>query len=79
MRNTIKLPRIAETTDEVVVMNIELRSGDEVELGQTLMEVETDKAVVAVPSPVGGRVVEVLVAPGDEIATGTPIMIVSSD
>jgi len=38
-----------------------------------LMEVETDKANVEVPSPVAGTIVELLFADGDEIKTGDPI------
>jgi len=47
--------------------------GDTVAVGDSLMEVETDKANVEVPSPVAGTIVELLFKDGDEIKTGDPI------
>jgi pyruvate/2-oxoglutarate dehydrogenase complex dihydrolipoamide acyltransferase (E2) component len=43
------------------------------------MRVETDKAVVEVPSPVAGIVTEQLVAVDVEVTTGTPIAVISTD
>lgn len=76
MRATIKLPRVAETVDEVVVSEWLVDQGDVVAQGQALMRVETDKALVEVPSPVDGVVVEKLVHVDEEISTGHPILIV---
>lgn len=73
MRFAVKLPRVAETTDEVVVIGWEAQVGAEVAAGETLISVETDKAIVEVPSPVAGRLVEQSVAQDDEITTGTII------
>jgi pyruvate dehydrogenase E2 component (dihydrolipoamide acetyltransferase) len=42
------------------------------------MEVETDKATVEVPSPISGRIVELLFKEGDEITTGSNIVICES-
>lgn len=72
---TVKLPRVADTVDEVVVAEWERAVGDEVAEGDVLLRVETDKAVVEVPSPVPGRLVERLVAVEDEISTGAPIAV----
>lgn len=76
MRATIKLPRVAETVDEVVVSEWLVDQGDVVAQGQALMRVETDKALVEVPSPVDGVVAEKLVHVDEEISTGHPILIV---
>jgi len=76
VRSTVKLPRVAETVNEVVVMEWLVSVGDSVIEGQPLLRVETDKAMVEVPSPIGGTVMEVLVAVDDEIATGHPIIVV---
>lgn len=76
MRATIKLPRVAETVDEVIVSEWLVDQGDVVAQGQTLMRVETDKALVEVPCPVDGVVVEKLVHVDEEISTGHPILIV---
>lgn len=78
MRMTVKMPRAADTVDEVVVTEWVVSPGDTVTVGDPLLRVETDKALVDVPSPVAGTLVEQLVAIDDEIATGTPIAIIES-
>jgi len=75
MKSTIKLPRVAETVDEVVVTEWAVSVGDLVEAGQVLLRVETDKAVVEVPSPISGTVVSLLAEVDEEIVTGHPIAI----
>lgn len=75
MRFSVKLPRVGETVDEVVVMEWEAALETEVAVGDVLLRVETDKAIVEVPAPVAGRLVEQSVAEGDEIATGSVVAI----
>jgi len=76
---TVKLPRLADTVDEVVVSEWCCAVGDTVTSGDALLRVETDKALVEVPSPVSGTVVQLLVSIDDEITTGTSIAVVASD
>lgn len=78
MKSTVKLPRVAETVDEVVVSEIEVEVGAVVAAGDVLMRVETDKALVEVPSPISGKVAELLVAVDDEVLTGHPIIVIES-
>jgi pyruvate/2-oxoglutarate dehydrogenase complex dihydrolipoamide acyltransferase (E2) component len=78
MKSTIKLPKVADTADNVVVSEIMVTPGQSVAAGDVLMSVETDKALVEVPSPIGGVVVDILVAIDDEIVTGTPFIVVES-
>ncbi len=73
MKHAVKLPRLGETVDEVVVMEWEAKVGDSLQAGDVLLRVETDKAIVDVPSPVTGRLLAQLVAEGDEVSTGTVI------
>ena len=49
-------------------------AGDTVTLNQVLVEVETEKAVVELPSPFAGTVVELLAQPGDTVAVGSPLV-----
>lgn len=76
MKMTIKMPRVGETVDEVYLVNWHKKVGDEISIGDNLMDVETDKATVEVPSPIAGRIVETFFTDGDEIKTGAPIAIV---
>jgi len=78
MKLTVKLPRLAETVDEVVIDDWVKLVGDDVAAGDVLLRAETDKAVVEVPSPVSGRLVDQLVAANDEVRTGTPIAVLES-
>ena len=79
MRMTVKLPRVAETVDEVVVIEWAAAVGEPVAAGAALVRVETDKAVVEVPSPVAGVVSEHLVKADDDVRTGQPIAVIQTD
>ncbi len=72
MRVTLKMPKVGDAADKVLVVELSAKLGDRVAEGQTLMVVETDKANVEVPSSLAGTVVAVHVADGDEIVTGAP-------
>lgn len=73
MKHAVKLPRLGDTVDEVVVVEWEAKVGDSVQAGDVLLRVETDKAIVDVPSPVTGHLLAQLVAEGDEVSTGTVV------
>jgi pyruvate/2-oxoglutarate dehydrogenase complex dihydrolipoamide acyltransferase (E2) component len=78
MKMTVKMPRAADTVDEVMVSEWVVEPGATIAVGDPLIRVETDKALVDVPSPVAGTLVEQLVSIDDEIATGTPIATIES-
>jgi pyruvate/2-oxoglutarate dehydrogenase complex dihydrolipoamide acyltransferase (E2) component len=78
MKMTIKMPRAADTVDEVMVSEWVVEPGATISIGDPLIRVETDKALVDVPSPVAGTLVEQLVSIEDEITTGTPIATIES-
>lgn len=69
----INVPDIG--ADEVEVTEIMVKVGDKVEVEQSLITVEGDKASMEVPSPQAGVVKEIKVATGDKIETGKLIMI----
>ena len=78
MRMTVKMPRAADTVDEFVVSEWVVEQGVVVSAGDPIMRVETNKAVVEVPTPVAGTFLEQLVRFDDEISTGTPIAVIES-
>lgn len=61
--------------DEVEVTEISVAVGDTVTEEQTLIAVEGDKASMEVPAPFGGKVVEIKIAVGDKVNTGSLIMV----
>ncbi|MEM1024520.1 MAG: 2-oxo acid dehydrogenase subunit E2 [Myxococcota bacterium] len=68
------IPDIGEGVESADVVNVLVSVGEEVEAGQSVIEVESDKATVEVPSDVGGKVVEVLVSAGDSVTVGQAIL-----
>ena len=70
----IKVPDIGDF-DEVPVIEIHVSPGDEVEVEQALVTLESDKATMDVPSPEAGTVKEVLVSVNDKVSEGTPIVV----
>ena len=78
MKMTVKMPRVGETVDEVYLVQWNKNIGDAVATGDSLMEVETDKANVEVPSPVAGVLIEMKFKDGDEIRTGEAIAVIDS-
>ncbi len=68
------LPNLGENIDSGDVVNVMVAIGDELEPNQPVVEIETDKAVVEVPCPKGGRVEAIHVGQGDSVAVGNPIL-----
>ncbi len=74
MRTTLKMPKVGDAVDEVVIMDILVKVGDAVAEGQALFVAETDKTQVEVPSPFAGTIAEIKIATGDEVKTGAPTL-----
>lgn len=71
---TIKLPNLGEGADSGTVASILVAPGDKIEKDQTIIELESEKAVVPVPSTEAGVVSEVLVSTGQQINVGTGLL-----
>ena len=78
MQVTLKMPKVGDAADKVLVREVMVKRGDRIAEGNLLMLVETDKANLEVPSPLAGTVAEVRVAVGDEVATGAPTFTIES-
>jgi 2-oxoglutarate dehydrogenase E2 component (dihydrolipoamide succinyltransferase) len=78
VRHTIKLPKLSETVDEMIVVEWLVAVGDQVEKDQPLVNIETDKVTVEMPCPVAGVVVELLVDADDEVETGALLAVLES-
>jgi pyruvate dehydrogenase E2 component (dihydrolipoamide acetyltransferase) len=70
----VKLPTLGEGADSGTVVNIYVKEGDTISKGQSILELETGKAVAPVPSSIAGKVTKVLVAVGDKISVGAPLI-----
>lgn len=78
MKHEIRVPEVSEGVTEGTVVDITVVVGERVEFDQTLMELETDKAVIAIPSPIEGKIAEIKVAQGDKVPIGAVIMLVEA-
>src|SRR5437763_14863210 len=70
---SFKLPDLGEGLSEAEIVNWHISEGDHVVADQPLVSVETDKAVVEVPSPYSGKVVALHAAAGDIVRIGSPL------
>ena len=71
-----KLPELGENIEQGDLVRLMVEPGAPVSAGQSVMELETDKAVVEVPSSVSGTVQEIRVKEGDKIKVGQVIFTV---
>ena len=69
----ITLPELGEGIDEATIINIFVSPGDQLKKEQSVIEIETDKAALELPSPVEGTVSEMFVNNGDVIKIGDVI------
>jgi len=78
MSRSFKLPDLGEGIHEGEVLAVPVDVGQEVKEGDIILEVETDKAAVEIPSPFNGRVQEIFVKPGDVVNVGDVMMTFSN-
>ncbi|HEQ98549.1 MAG TPA: biotin/lipoyl-binding protein [candidate division Zixibacteria bacterium] len=79
MIKEIKIPEIGESVDSGEVVAVLVSKGDMVEKDQPLIEVETEKAVVEIPSTEAGKVTELSVSEGDSVKIGQVIARVDTE
>lgn len=73
----VRLPRLGEGADSGTVSTIFVKEGDTVKKDQSVLELESEKAVASIPSPVSGTITKIYVKDGDEIKVGTLIFSVA--
>lgn len=64
--------------DEIAVIEVAVKAGDEITVDSTLITLESEKASMDIPSPYAGLVESVLVKVGDKVAMGTPIVVMKA-
>ena len=74
VRRMFNLPDVGEGLTEAEILGWQVAVGDAVAVNQVLVEIETAKAAVELPSPYAGTVLELLVEPGATVEVGTPII-----
>lgn len=78
-RFEIKMPKLGESITEGTIVSWSVKVGDTIQEDDVLFEVNTAKVSAEIPSPVAGKVVEILVKEGDTVPVGTVVAIVDVD
>ena len=74
MAQVFALPDPGEGIHEAEILDVCVAKGDTVQEGEIILHIETDKAVVEVPSPYTGTVAEIKVSKGDVVRVGAVLM-----
>jgi pyruvate dehydrogenase E2 component (dihydrolipoamide acetyltransferase) len=72
----IVMPRLSDSMEEGTILTWMKQEGDEVAVGDELVEIETDKANMAYESDVAGTLSRILAQEGDTLAIGAPIAVI---
>ena len=72
----VKMPRLSDTMEEGAISTWRKQPGDTVTLGEPLVEIETDKAVMEYEAYQAGTLAEILVPEGQTVDIGTPIALI---
>jgi pyruvate dehydrogenase E2 component (dihydrolipoamide acetyltransferase) len=73
-----KLPDVGEGLTEAEIVSWKVKPGDTVKVNDVIVEIETAKSLVELPCPYPGTITELLVAEGETVMVGTPIISVSA-
>ncbi len=75
----VVMPQMGESITTGTITKWHIAAGDVVELDAILLEISTDKVESEIPSPIGGKVVELLYPEGATVDVGKPIAIIEDD
>lgn len=75
-RFEIKMPKLGESITEGTIISWSVKVGDTIQEDEVLFEVNTAKVSAEIPSPVAGKIVEILFKEGDTVPVGTVVAIV---
>jgi len=78
MSEDITLPELGDGIETGNVVNIVVSTGDEITKDSVLMELETDKAVIEFPSPLGGKIERIHIQKGDTVKVGQVLFTLES-
>ncbi|WP_121254281.1 dihydrolipoamide acetyltransferase family protein [Nocardioides ferulae] len=74
-----KLPDVGEGLTEAELVSWKVKEGDTVAINDIICEIETAKSIVELPSPFAGVVRSLMVAEGETVDVGTPIIAIGDD
>jgi len=75
----ILMPQAGQSMEEGTVLSWKIKEGDTIEVGQVIMEIETDKATMEVEATDAGRVAKIVAAEGDIIEVKKPVAFIADN
>ena len=78
MPTDFKVPDLGENVESGDIVNVLVNEGDEIKPDQSVMEIETGKAVVELPCPYGGKISKIHVQKGSKVKVGDPLLTIES-
>ena len=75
----LKMPDLGDGAGTADILKVMVSEGEKIAVEQPVIEIETDKATVEVPSDLAGKVLKLLVAPGQEISSGEAILDIAAE
>src|SRR2546427_3160470 len=70
----VRLPNLGEGAESGTVVSILVKEGDQITRGQTILELENEKAVAPIPSTLSGTVAKICVKEGEKLSVGQVIL-----
>lgn len=70
----VRFPKVGEGADGGKVVSVLVKVGDTISAGQTILELESEKAIAPIPSPAGGKITAISVKEGDTITVGSMLL-----
>lgn len=70
----VRFPKVGESADSGKVVSVLVKVGDTISAGQTILELESEKAIAPIPSPAGGKITAISVKEGDTITVGSVLL-----
>lgn len=75
----VKVPELSESVSEATLLEWKRKLGDIVAADEILIEIETDKVVLEVPSPAAGQLAEIRAQNGQTVVSGEVIAVIDTD
>lgn len=75
----VKVPELSESVSEATLLEWKRKPGDIVAADEILIEIETDKVVLEVPSPAAGQLAEIRAQNGQTVVSGEVIAVIDTD
>ncbi len=75
----VKVPELSESVSEATLLEWKVKPGDIVAADEILIEIETDKVVLEVPSPAAGQIAEIRAQNGQTVVSGEVIAVIDTD